>query len=101
MPFSAALTRLIARLDSLPSYSSETLAHALGAEAVTSADTAEWTQFDERNYRRNLVVRRAGYELRVLCWQPRQRTSLHGHRGSACAFRILSGTSTEIRLRQP
>src|SRR5262249_47421115 len=61
----------------------------------------DFVQLDHHNYRRNLVLRRPRYELRLLCWLPGQRTSLHGHDGSACAFRILGGVSTEIRLGEP
>jgi len=101
MPFTPNLERLVARLDALSSYSSDSLAAVLAASPIERADVADFVRLDPANYRRNLVLRRDAYELRVLCWLPRQRTSLHGHQGSACAFRIVSGASTEIRLREP
>lgn len=95
-----ALGDLVAALKSTPAHTSESLAAALSAP-ISLDDVAEWMRFDEQNYRRNLVARFPTFELRLLCFLPGQRTSLHGHDGSACAFRILRGTSTEIRLRQP
>jgi adenylyl-sulfate kinase len=97
---SAAIDRLRASIDSLPELNAEALARALVASQVTLDDVAEWVRFDPLNYRRNLIFRTERYELRLLCWLPRQRSSLHGHGSSACAFRILQGTSTEIRMQQ-
>jgi uncharacterized NAD(P)/FAD-binding protein YdhS/mannose-6-phosphate isomerase-like protein (cupin superfamily) len=94
-----ALARLVASLEAAGELGNEALASAL-SEPIGVDDVAPWVRFDHNNYRRNLVAKRANFELRVLCWLPKQRTSLHGHDGSACAFRILQGTSTEIRLRQ-
>ncbi len=99
-PTNPALAKLFASLDATEAHTSATLAEALSGP-ISYEDLAPWIQFDPNNYRRNLVARGAGYEVRVLCWLPNQRTSLHGHDKSACAFRILRGTSTEIRLRQP
>jgi hypothetical protein len=95
-----SIERLVANLDRLEKLNSETLAKSLELPVLLD-DVVDFVHLDRRNYRRNLVLRRPKYELRVLCWLPGQRTSLHGHHGSACAFRILSGTSTEIRLGQP
>lgn len=96
-PLSLALQRVAAAIEDLGEPTSEGLARALAAP-VGAADVAPWVAFDAQNYRRNLVLRRPGFELRVLCWLPRQRTSLHAHARSACAFRVLQGAMTEIRL---
>jgi hypothetical protein len=91
------LQEIVAGLESRAHHSSQSLATALGAK-VSLDDVVDWVRFDTAGYRRNLVVRRPDFELRVLCYLPNQRTSLHGHYGAACAFRVLKGTSTEIRL---
>lgn len=92
------LARLIAALEACQTHTSATVARVLAAAPLELADVADWAQFDPRNYRRNLLLRRPGFEVRLLCWAPYQRTSLHSHDRSACAFRVLRGTATEIRV---
>ncbi len=58
-------------------------------------DVVPFIRFDAENYRRNLVQKTDRWELRLLCWKPRQCSSIHGHGGSACAFRIVRGSATE------
>lgn len=97
---SDAIARLVERLSAMPVLTSETLAGALADASITIGDVTRWVRFDPTNYRRNLVARGDRFELRLLCWLPSQRSALHGHDGSACAFQILQGVSTEIRLRE-
>lgn len=73
------------------------LGRALGGR-LTLDDVAPWIRFDTANYRRNLIARREGWELRLLCWQPGQSTTLHGHGPASCAFRILRGNAGETVL---
>lgn len=54
-----------------------------------STIVAPFIRFDASNYVRSLVAKSERWELRLLCWRPGQGTSIHGHGGSACAFRIL------------
>jgi cysteine dioxygenase len=56
---------------------------------------APWWIFDACKYRRNLIRRTAAYEALLLCWQPGQRSPIHDHRGSGCAFRVVEGVVTE------
>jgi uncharacterized NAD(P)/FAD-binding protein YdhS/quercetin dioxygenase-like cupin family protein len=101
-PASAAVARLVATLDAERGpLDSERLAAILRATPIELADVEPWVAFHPRTYRRNLIMRRPRYELRLLCFQPGQRTSLHAHDDSACAFRVLDGTSHELRLREP
>lgn len=67
---------------------------------VNIDDVARWIHFDPSNYVRSLVTRTERWELRLLCWRPGQSSSLHGHGGAACAFRVLRGTATESVLGQ-
>jgi cysteine dioxygenase len=56
---------------------------------------APWWIFDSCRYRRNLIRRTAAYEALLLCWQPGQRSPIHDHQGSGCAFRVVEGVVTE------
>jgi cysteine dioxygenase len=51
--------------------------------------------FGERGYRRNIVRETPSFELVVLCWRSGQRTPIHDHEGSSCAFKVISGTAAE------
>ncbi|MBK9756014.1 MAG: FAD/NAD(P)-binding protein [Nannocystis sp.] len=79
---------------------SETLARALAAVPLELGDLDPWVSFGARIPSQQ-HAEAAPLRLRVLCWLPGQRTSLHAHGHSACAFRVVAGTSTEIRLGQP
>jgi cysteine dioxygenase len=56
---------------------------------------APWWIFDACRYRRNLIRRTPEYEALLLCWLPGQRSPIHDHRGSGCAFRVVEGVVTE------
>jgi cysteine dioxygenase len=56
---------------------------------------APWWIFDACSYRRNLIRRTPEYEALLLCWLPGQRSPIHDHRGSGCAFRVIEGVVTE------
>jgi len=56
---------------------------------------APFWMFDACTYRRNLIRRTAAYEALLLCWLPGQRSPIHDHRGSGCAFRVVDGVVTE------
>ena len=60
---------------------------------------APWWMFDACTYRRNLIRRTAAYEALLLCWLPGQRSPIHDHRGSGCAFRVVEGVVTRDALR--
>jgi uncharacterized NAD(P)/FAD-binding protein YdhS len=74
-----------------------TLASALRAP-LTIDDVAPFVRFSAANYTRNLVTRTDRWELRLLCWRPGQSTTVHGHGGAACAFRVLRGSAAELVL---
>jgi len=56
---------------------------------------APWWIFDACSYRRNLIRRTPTYEALLLCWQHGQKSPIHDHRGSGCAFRVVEGVVTE------
>ena len=67
----------------------------LQTPAVTVDDVAEFAQFSEDRYLRNLIHQSEHYQLLVLCWRSGQRSPIHDHAGSTCGLRILRGTATE------
>jgi len=54
--------------------------------------------FDCARYQRNLIRETAWYELVCLCWSSGQRTPIHDHEGSSCAFLVVEGIATETRF---
>jgi cysteine dioxygenase len=65
---------------------------------ITRADVADVCIFEDERYQRNMIRRTDWYELVCLCWRSGQRTPIHDHKGSACAFRVVEGTATETRF---
>ncbi len=53
--------------------------------------------FKDKKYQRNLIRGTEWYELVCLCWMSGQRTPIHDHAGSSCAFLVVEGEATEIR----
>jgi uncharacterized NAD(P)/FAD-binding protein YdhS len=84
-------------LDGAPDLGSPALASALH-RPIGIDDVAPWIRFDPANYVRSLVTGTDRWELRLLCWRPGQTTSMHSHRGAACAFRVLRGSASETIL---
>lgn len=62
---------------------------------VTLDDIADYVQFSDENYMRNLIREGPWYHLLALCWRSGQRSPIHNHAGSTCGVRVLSGTATE------
>ena len=73
----------------------EVLAAELEALELDLQMLAPWWIFDAVRYRRNLIRRTPTYEALLLCWLPGQRSPIHDHRGSGCAFRVVEGVVTE------
>ncbi len=78
----------------------ESLVTLLEQVLPTARELRAHVHFDQRSYRRNLVCRRSGFEVLVLCWLPGQHSPIHDHHGSLCGVAILAGTATEIRFRR-
>jgi uncharacterized NAD(P)/FAD-binding protein YdhS len=94
---SLALQDIVRELDSRRDSSPAALASAL-RRPLSIDDVAPYIRFDPHNYVRSLVTEGQGWELRLLCWRPKQTSSFHGHGDSACAFRVLRGSAVETIL---
>lgn len=72
-----------------------TLESLLQRTRMRREDFRSFCNFGVRTYKRNLIARSKWFELALLCWRPGQRSPIHDHRSSACAFRVIEGTGTE------
>jgi DMSO/TMAO reductase YedYZ molybdopterin-dependent catalytic subunit len=70
------------------------LAALLRRLELARADVAGWVRFGDSSYQRNLVRAGESYHIWVMCWRNGQRSPIHDHNGSACAFVVLEGTAT-------
>ena len=70
------------------------LRRLMEALRITRADLKDVCIFQDERYRRNMIRRTDFYELVCLCWRSGQRTPIHDHLGSACAFRVVEGNAT-------
>lgn len=93
------LTRLLNYLDNLTQRAPiEELDRRLRSLDLTVEDVAEYVQFNQANYRRNLVQGGPWYHLLVLCWRSGQRSPIHNHAQSTCGLKVLRGVATETRF---
>ena len=63
--------------------------------AVTRRDLLPYLKFNDDHYERNLVSSSDNYELLVMCWRGGQKSQIHDHHGSSCAFRVIEGMGRE------
>jgi cysteine dioxygenase len=90
------LELLCAFLDGLTERATiKALHHKLKALDVAFDDVAEFAQFSEDTYVRNLIRTGPWYHLLALCWRSGQRSPIHNHAGSTCGLKILKGVATE------
>lgn len=60
------------------------------------SDIEPYCVFSETTYHRNPVSSSRWYELLVMCWHSGQKSAIHDHRGSGCAFKIVEGQASEM-----
>ncbi len=102
MPVSLAsskLTKLLHYLDHLTERAPiETLEDRLHSLNLAVEDVAEYAQFNDAHYRRNLVRGTHWYHLLVICWRSGQRSPIHNHAESTCGLKVLRGVATETKF---
>lgn len=95
-PIPAALLPIVRYLDLLTGRAPlPELRELLQNSAVTLNDLRECARFDDNHYCRNLVAGGPWYDLLVICWKSGQRSPIHDHAGSSCAFKVLTGVCSE------
>lgn len=52
-------------------------------------------EFDDVNYKRNVMYRDENLEILMLCWKPGQVTPVHDHPSHGCLVRVLEGEMFE------
>lgn len=76
-----------------------TLESLLHRTRMRREDFGRFCRFGHRTYTRNIIARSKWFDLALLCWRPGQRSPIHDHRHSACAFRVIEGEGTETHYR--
>ena len=67
----------------------------LSATNVTLEDLREHLHFEDGHYCRNLVADGPWYNMLAICWKSGQRSPIHDHAQSTCAFKVLTGVCSE------
>lgn len=62
---------------------------------INSTELSKYFNYTDDGYHRNVIKKTDNYELVLICWKAGQKTPIHDHRGSDCAFLILEGVCTE------
>lgn len=62
---------------------------------VTLADVRDYLVYQDDCYCRNLVAESPWFNMLVLCWKSGQRSPIHDHAASVCAFKVLTGVCSE------
>ncbi|MBA5762959.1 cysteine dioxygenase family protein [Vibrio sp. 404] len=58
---------------------------------IGASDVADYVRFENGGYSRNRVIKTDRFEVLVLCWKPEQKSKIHNHAGSVCAFKVIKG----------
>ncbi len=96
-----ALKKLLGYLDHLGHEADlKTLSRLLGELEITRDGLGPACKFKPERYQRNPIRQTDWYELLCLCWQSGQRTPIHDHAGSACAFLVVEGVASESRFER-
>jgi cysteine dioxygenase len=96
-PPPAVLKPLLDYLHSLTDHRAdlEKLQRLLTESSVTLDDVRGFLHFEEDCYCRNLVAESPWFNVLVLCWKSGQRSPIHDHAQSVCAFKVLTGVCSE------
>lgn len=68
---------------------------ALRELRVRAPELGAFRLFDGHGYRRNELRRTPCYQALLICWRAGQRSLIHDHQGSGCAYRVLQGSASE------
>lgn len=95
----SSLGALIDRLDRLSARAPVDLLDRLLSDLVLNwSDVAEFEQYGEKGYRRNLIRGGEWYHLLLICWHSGQRSPIHNHAESTCGLKVLKGVATETKF---
>lgn len=74
----------------------DTLKNLMEELCPEQGELAEYLNFENDRYQRNLLKLTDSYEVLLLCFQSGQQTPVHDHAGSACGVKVIEGCGTEI-----
>jgi cysteine dioxygenase len=66
-------------------------------ENYIGSDWKNFASYDQYKYKRNIIIKKDHYELILICWLPRQSSSVHNHSKNGCVVKVLSGILTETK----
>jgi cysteine dioxygenase len=96
MTLPPALLPIVRRLDSLTGRAPLSELHALLRNSTLSLrDVEDFVRFDAGRCCSTLLAADQWYEVLLIGWRAGQRSPIHDHVGSACAFKVLSGICSE------
>lgn len=91
-----ALGALLAELDAYEDRIPDgVLPKALAELELGCQELEAFIRFDARGYHRSQLHLGPAYETLLIAWCAGQRSAIHDHRGSRCAFRVLRGVASE------
>ncbi len=95
------LSKLIAEMDRYHDrVPLERLEHMLENLDLDLNEISDFLRFSDKGYARNLYRQGEAYQALILCWKNGQRSPIHDHKGSSCAFRVLEGTALETAFER-
>lgn len=80
-----------------------TIIQLLKEYKASEQDFKKYIHFDDSGYTKNLVEQFDDNQCNiiVMCWAPNQSSAFHGHEGSKCFVKVLSGQLLERKLPYP
>lgn len=67
---------------------------------LKKTDLDQYATWCDADYTRNCIMRTAGYELILICWDAKACTPIHDHGGQDCWVYQAVGDLTEIRYQK-
>jgi uncharacterized cupin superfamily protein len=71
----------------------------ISAMDIPKSEFMPYAHWKEKGYARNCIKRTKDYELLLLCWNPGDKTPVHGHDGQDCWVYLVDGEMNEIRYQ--
>jgi cysteine dioxygenase len=67
---------------------------------IDTNDVTDYVRFESGGYSRNRIIKTDRFEVLVLCWKPGQKSKIHNHADSICAFKVIKGALTNTNYLQ-
>jgi cysteine dioxygenase len=96
---SRKITSLESLIQQLEETDQEEHKKIISAMDIPKSEFVAYAHWKKSGYARNCIKRTKDYELLLLCWNPGDRTPVHGHDGQDCWVYLVDGEMTEIRYK--